>query len=140
MASRLKILVTGASGFIGRCLLPILRKAYPDARLIAASRAAASQRSEPEKTISSNLMIPDADEIVSFNLLHQASMTALLQEVQPDIVVHLAAQAVVKDSFRDPDHSWRVNLDGTLALAGILLRDLPATFLVFISSAEIYGL
>ena len=67
-------------------------------------------------------------------------MAARLRGQRPDVVVHLAAQSAVGDSFRDPGRSWRVNVDGTLALAGILLDHLPETLMVFASSAEVYGL
>jgi len=68
MAPRLRILVTGASGFVGRCLLPVLREAYPAARLIAASRAATPQTTASHTAVLPNAAIPDADEIVSLDL------------------------------------------------------------------------
>ena len=36
-------------------------------------------------------------------------------------MLHLAAQASVPVSFRDPRLTWRTNLDGTLALAAAML-------------------
>jgi GDP-4-dehydro-6-deoxy-D-mannose reductase len=125
MRPDIRILVTGASGFIGRNLLPLLRAQYPAAILLAAS-------SEGD--------VPGADEIVPLNLLDRSGITALLRGGRPDVVVHLAAHAGVGDSFQDPIHTWRLNVDGTLALAGTLLDHLPRTLMVFASSAEIYGL
>lgn len=120
-----RILVTGASGFVGRHLIPLLRVEYPEAILLAASREGD---------------VPGADEIVPLELLDGPGMAALLRGKRPDVVVHLAAQSVVGDSFRDPGRSWRVNVDGTLALARTLLDHLPETLMVFASSAEVYGL
>lgn len=41
-------------------------------------------------------------------------MLSYFKEVQPDIAFHLAAQAVVLDSYIDPFHNFEVNLMGTV--------------------------
>jgi GDP-4-dehydro-6-deoxy-D-mannose reductase len=120
-------LLTGASGFVGRHLLAELRRRFPAARLIAAVTPAAL----PEHA---------ADSTVAFDLLDHGGMESLIAGLQPDGVVHLAAQASVAASFDDPMASWRVNVLGTLALANAVLRHAPRCRFVFASSAEIYGL
>jgi GDP-4-dehydro-6-deoxy-D-mannose reductase len=47
---------------------------------------------------------------------------------------------MVQESFRDSEQYWRVNVDGTRALANMLLELMPETFFIFASSAEVYGL
>ena len=130
-----RILVTGTSGFLGCHLLPQLRAAWPAATLIAASRGgktgiAASRHGE----------MGIADQGVALDLLHTAGMEAMLRAIRPDAVVHLAALASVGGSFHEPGQVWRVNVDGTRALADILLRHLPETVLILASSAEVYGM
>lgn len=119
------ILVTGASGFVGGHLRGVLRAAFPDARLLAATRGEA---------------VSGWDEAVVLDLLDPASCTTALQAVKPDAVVHLAALAEVAASFRDPFVTWRTNLFGTLALANATLAAAPDALFVFASSAEVYGL
>lgn len=119
------VLITGASGFVGRHLVAALRARFPASRLLACSREG---------------VVEGADAIVPLDLEDRDGMARLLLEAAPDAVVHLAAQAAVGASFRDPMATWRVNVDGTLALAEIIRTRLPRTLLVHASSAEIYGL
>ncbi len=106
-----RILVTGASGFVGRHLLPALAERFPGAEVVPAAA----------------------------DLADQASVEAEVRQVLPDGCVHLAAIAAVAAAREDPDHAWRVNLGGTLALARAILRHAPQCALVFASSADAYG-
>ena len=120
------LLVTGADGFVGRYLIAQLRAAYPAARLVGASRSDAS--------------VPGLDETRGFDLQDAGAVEALIAELRPDACAHLAAAAAVGSSFADPDSVWRVNVDGTRALANAILRHVPGCVLLHISSAEVYGL
>ena len=45
-----------------------------------------------------------------------AALTALAQRVKPEIVFHLAAQAIVRRSYREPRETWETNVLGTVNL------------------------
>jgi GDP-4-dehydro-6-deoxy-D-mannose reductase len=73
---------------------------------------------------------------VEMELTSSPSIAAALEAAQPDRVYHLAAQASVGESLRDPLATWEVNATGTLRLAEALGGALR---LLFVSSAEVYG-
>jgi GDP-4-dehydro-6-deoxy-D-mannose reductase len=128
----LRLLVTGAGGFVGRHLLPMLRRDFPRATLIAALRSS--------DDVGPNGTGLGVDETVAFDLLQPDAMAPMLRAARPDGLVHLAAQASVSASFADPMASWRANLLGTLALGEAVLREAPGCRFVLASSAEVYGL
>jgi nucleoside-diphosphate-sugar epimerase len=117
-------LVTGAAGFTGRYLGPLL----------------AGQGHEVHGLVHG----PSEDAISGFARLHQGNLCDLsaigriVREVQPDYVVHLAAIAFVAHS--DAEEMYRVNVVGTRQLLQALseLPKAPASILIA-SSANVYG-
>lgn len=123
-----RIFITGAGGFVGRHLVPVLRITFPKAVLIGGARSAGAR------------VLPVMDEMLEFNLDDASSVSRAVEAARPDAVVHLAARADVGASFRDPLAAWRTNLHGTVALGEAVLRTTPHAFLLLASSAEVYGL
>jgi GDP-4-dehydro-6-deoxy-D-mannose reductase len=125
MADPTRILVTGASGFVGQHLLPALRAAFPAAALFA---------------LAHHGQVAAVDASFAADLLDEAALRACLADARPDAVLHLAAQSSVPAAFADPQETWRVNVDGSLLLARLVMQRVPQALFVFASSAEAYGL
>lgn len=130
----MKVLVTGAGGFVGRWLLPAL---------VAEGHEVLGTRLPGEAP-------PDfLDEgqrrhvrWLPMELRETESVRAGLDEM-PDAVIHLAAIASGADARRDPGLAWDVNAGGTARLADILgdRRSGGAgdPLLLLVSTAEVYG-
>ena len=110
MAPR-RILVTGAKGFVGRHLVPILASRFPDAVITSAN----------------------------FDITERDAVRAAIRHSPPDACVHLAAVAAISVARQNPDRAWSVNLHGTLSLGEALHAEAPDCLLVFASSADAYG-
>ncbi len=63
---------------------------------------------------------------------------AAIASSQPDVIVHLAGQAVPSEAARDPVAAVRVNVLGTAAVIAAADQH-PGLTLVIASSAEVYG-
>ncbi|MBI4419503.1 MAG: GDP-mannose 4,6-dehydratase [Gemmatimonadetes bacterium] len=129
----MRVLVTGADGFVGRRLVP--RLVALGHAPVAAVRPASNARSLFGDTC-------DGIPMVSLELRDPASVQAAV-ETRPDRVVHLAAIASGGDARRDPGLAWEVNAAGTARLAEALAQTMegarPGPVLLVASSAEVYG-
>jgi nucleoside-diphosphate-sugar epimerase len=117
-----RILVTGAGGFVGGALLPVL---LPRHRLVLAQRRA-SDATRPA----------GAEICVVGEIGPGTEWSAALRDV--DQVVHLAAHVHVGDAKADPATFMRVNSVGTQRLAEAASRAGVARF-VFLSSVKVNG-
>ena len=66
-------------------------------------------------------------------------MAALMDDVRPDAIFHLAGAASVGQSFSDPDGTWKVNVEGTRGVLEGMRRAAPDARMVIALSGEEYG-
>ncbi|WP_433660561.1 NAD-dependent epimerase/dehydratase family protein [Nocardia sp. CA-128927] len=116
-----RVLVTGANGYLGSAVVEALRSDGHDVvGLVHLART----------------RVPHGVPVRAADLLDTEALTAAVQGV--DAVCHLAGLTRVRESFADPLRYFEVNVGGTVAL----LRAMAAAKvrkLVFASTASIYG-
>jgi GDP-4-dehydro-6-deoxy-D-mannose reductase len=108
----LRVLVTGAEGFVGNVLLARLRGRGVDA--IASDRA-------------------------DLDVADEARVRAAVAETRPDAVVHLAAISFVPDAEADGGRAFRVNYLGTRNVLAAVAASAPRARVLLVSSSTVYG-
>ncbi len=128
------ILVTGAAGFIGAHVVQALQAR--GARVIGLDNY--NDYYDPQlKRDRVAALCPDAD-IRTIDLVDDAALTALFDEVQPMRVIHLAAQAGVRYSLKNPGAYVQSNLVGFGHVLEVC-RHRGVRHLVYASSSSVYG-
>ena len=72
-------------------------------------------------------------------LADTGALTDAVVSAAPDVVYHLAGQADVARSWRDPVETWEINALGTVRLLEAVRRCAVVPRVVVVSSAEVYG-
>jgi GDP-4-dehydro-6-deoxy-D-mannose reductase len=124
-----RLLVTGASGFVGAHFVEHVQAEHPRVQLFGLERTHGAAPREPVPGLTA--LAADVDD--------RASVEAALEEARPDAVVHLAGQSSVQQSWIDPGGTLRTNVLGVAHLLdGLRRRGRPARVLV-VGSADEYG-
>ncbi len=129
----MRVLVTGADGFVGRRLVGAL--AARGHEVTAACR--------PGWAPSEQWLGADAGRVrvVPLELADPDSVRAAVTD-GADAVAHLAGVSSTSDARRDPSRAWQVNAVGTAVLVDTLADrpDPERTRVLMVSSAEVYGM
>jgi len=126
----MKILVTGASGFIGRYLTT-----YACAK---GHQVVGTYLSEPE--LSSRIPTDPKVAWTRLDLKDGAAVDRLVREIAPEAVFHLGAQAYAQRAWADPLDTFDTNVLGTIRLYEALRRHPPAKGVLLSASAAAYGI
>lgn len=126
-----KILVTGHTGFKGSWLSFYLY-------LLGANVMGLSLKPKIKPSLYEILNLKDKIKSNYINILDKKSLQKKILNFKPDIIFHLAAQAIIKESYNNPLNTWNTNLIGSIHILEIL-RDLkkPCTC-VMITSDKCY--
>ena len=100
------VFVTGHSGFTGSWLCAWFAKA-------GVKVSGFSLAPEPHEALFSLLDLDDDVSTVTGDILDLERLQRAMGDAQPEIVIHLAAQPLVRKSYREPLRTFAVNAQGT---------------------------
>ena len=103
-----RVFVTGHTGFKGAWLTAMLHELGAETTGYALAPAESCLF---EKMGGRTMLRSVIGDVRDYEQLRRA-----VQEAQPEIVVHLAAQAIVKDCFDNPRYAYETNVMGTVNL------------------------
>lgn len=102
-----KVLVTGHTGFKGTWMCTVLLQAGAEVTGYAL-----------EPTTSPNLfeladLAQKIDSVIG-DIRDLGHLKAVFEKVQPEIVIHMAAQPIVRESYKNPVYTYETNVMGTV--------------------------
>lgn len=121
----MRVLVTGANGFVGRHLLPLL---------VARRDEIFGTYFQPELS-----GLPKQVRFLACDLRRSDRVTELIKDIRPDRVYHLAALSSVRDSFQTALAVYETNFFGTLHLLEAIRTWQTSARVLLIGSANCYG-
>lgn len=102
-----KVLVTGHTGFKGSWMCRVLVNS-------GAKVAGYSLEAPTTPNLFSMCDVEDKMLSVIGDIRDREKLNKLFDEFQPEIVLHLAAQPIVRDSYKDPVYTYETNVMGTV--------------------------
>lgn len=124
----MKILITGAAGFVGRHLTEALKR-QPENKLYAFVL---------KETDRDKIDLP-RENVFKVDITNHGEVDLYIERIKPDIVYHLAAQSSVALSWKHPALTYSVNITGTANLLEALSVYSQRARVILIGSSEQYG-
>lgn len=124
----MRVFITGITGFAGAHLAKeLINKSYEVSGL-------ARYVSNRDETELSGVSIYYGD------VLDAVAIREILKDIQPDVIIHLAAQSSVYYSFNHPNEVYNVNFIGLTNVASAAMETVPGLRkFIHASSVETYG-
>ena len=126
----MRVLITGAHGFVGGHLLELLRTEHPEVEVFGLVRPRGGAPGPR----------PGRATILEGDLDDAAAVTAAVATARPDRIVHLAGQSSVHHSWIDPGATLRTNVMGVVHLMDAVRAERLRPRVLVVGSADEYGI
>lgn len=122
----MRVLITGAGGFVGPYVWQALKKVCGhDIAIVATSKEAGSH--------------PVFGQTEALDVTDEVAVHDAMARHSPTHVVHLAALAALDAAQADPQNAWRIHVRGALNVANAILATAPECWLIHVGSGLVYG-
>lgn len=129
-----RVFITGHTGFKGSWLLLWLLQ-------LGARVNGYSLPVGPEPNLFRSLWPATLGEFIHIeaDLADQSALKCAIESAQPEVVLHLAAQPLVRESYRDPLGTWQTNVQGSLNLLEALKPLKHPCAVVMVTTDKVYA-
>ena len=128
---RKRVMVTGHTGFKGTWLCRML---------VMAGAEVIGYSLEPptDPNLFSAAGLENCMYSITGDVRDLDHMLAVFDEFQPEIVFHLAAQPIVRDSYRDPHYTYETNVMGTVNLLECVRKTASVRSVLNVTTDKVY--
>lgn len=126
-----RVLVTGSTGFKGAWLSHWLQR-------LGAEVIGFALPPEPTQPLFGQLRLEERIDQRFGDLCDASALIALLAETRPDLVMHLAAQSLVRRSYAEPISTFETNVGGSVNLLEAIRQTPSVKALVYVTSDKCY--
>lgn len=134
----MNVLITGVAGLYGVHLANLLLKREDVAQVIGTDDFSREFLVDPLTLINYSRK-PENGKFRFLKMDFRDLSPKLLDELEVDVVVHLAAFVSIDESMDDPVRYFEVNEIGTFKLCQSLFKTKRQPYLIYASSPEVYG-
>jgi len=127
----MRTLVTGGSGFIGSHIVDALLARGDE--VVVVDNLFTGNRDNLDSALEAGAKLHTED------VTDEEAMGTVLEEAQPEVVFHLAAQPHVTRSVNEPVLDLRTNVEGTIKLLELARRHQPRRIVFASTGGAIYG-
>ncbi|MBB3225850.1 CDP-glucose 4,6-dehydratase [Luteibacter sp. Sphag1AF] len=126
-----KVFVTGHTGFTGSWACSWLLR-------IGAHVCGYSRAPETTPSLWNELALSSKMESIEGDICDRPSLNAAVDAFQPDVILHLAAQPLVRKSYREPFETFDTNVMGTLNVLEAARRVAGLAAVVCVTTDKVY--
>lgn len=126
-----KVFITGHTGFKGSWLCKILTN-------VGAEVTGYSLNPPTSPSLFEIAKIEDDIHSVIGDIRYLDSLKSVFDEAQPEIVLHLAAQPIVRDSYNDPRYTYETNVMGTVNICECVRKSKTVKSFLNVTTDKVY--
>ena len=127
------VLITGHTGFKGSWLTKWLLE-------IGASVSGYALAPKTDRDLFNQLEISALNSHLIGDIRDYISIKKAVEDANPDVIFHLAAQSIVSQSYSDPLETWTTNVNGSLQLLEVIRnrKSKRPLVVIFITTDKVY--
>ena len=127
------VLITGHTGFKGAWLTLVLVKLGASITGYSLPAVSGSLYEAIEKDIEGSLRCQVFEDIRD-----RESLRKTVCDAQPDVIIHMAAQPLVSEGYKDPVATWEINVMGTIYLLDSLVQLSDSCVCLVVTTDKVY--
>ena len=126
-----KVFITGHTGFKGSWMTAVLLE-------LGASVTGYSLDSPTNPSLFGILQLEGRINSVTGDIRDLPHLTEAMAEGAPDIVIHMAAQPIVRDSYKEPVYTYETNVMGTVNLMEAVRKTPSVKSVINVTTDKVY--